>query len=173
MNPAESLPLRDIHLPDAVSWWPPAIGWWILFVLGLLLLAGLILGIRKLLQPRLNKSARAEIEQVLNEYYAEHADDLKMLQQLSSAIRRIGISYLSREQYAGVVGTVWYQRINQLAPEQAFTPAMVALLVDAPYQKQPHIDAELVQQLVAQARRWVQALPANPSTQIQRDAAHV
>ena len=38
MNPAASnLQLRDIHLPDAVSWWPPAPGWWLL--LGGLLLA--------------------------------------------------------------------------------------------------------------------------------------
>ena len=27
------LPLKDIHLPDAISWWPPAIGWWLLALL--------------------------------------------------------------------------------------------------------------------------------------------
>ena len=31
--PQTELPLRDIHLPEAISWWPPAIGWWILAVL--------------------------------------------------------------------------------------------------------------------------------------------
>ncbi|MGB5468066.1 MAG: DUF4381 family protein, partial [Sedimenticolaceae bacterium] len=30
--------LRDYHLPDAVGWWPPAPGWWLLF--GLLLVLG-------------------------------------------------------------------------------------------------------------------------------------
>ena len=39
MNPSDPLAqLRDIHLPEAVSWWPLAPGWW---VLGTLLIAGL------------------------------------------------------------------------------------------------------------------------------------
>ena len=33
MNELQQLPLRDIHLPEAVSWWPPAYGWWLLVVL--------------------------------------------------------------------------------------------------------------------------------------------
>ena len=27
------IPLRDIHLPGAVAWWPPAPGWWVLLAL--------------------------------------------------------------------------------------------------------------------------------------------
>ncbi len=30
--------LRDIHLPDPISWWPPAPGWWVLAVVVLALL---------------------------------------------------------------------------------------------------------------------------------------
>ena len=32
MQPTQ-LPLKDIHLPEAIGWWPPAIGWWLLAVL--------------------------------------------------------------------------------------------------------------------------------------------
>jgi hypothetical protein len=165
VNPADSLPLRDIHLPEAVSWWPPAIGWWILLILGLLLIVALAIGIRKLLQPKMNKSAKAEIGYVLHAYN-EHKNDLLLLQQLSSALRRIGISYLTREEYAGLVGQAWYQHINELVPEKPFSEPVISLLINAPYQKQPEIDAQLLQQVINQARDWVKALPANPSDNI-------
>lgn len=31
--------LRDIHLPATISWWPPAIGWWLLSVIFAAMLA--------------------------------------------------------------------------------------------------------------------------------------
>lgn len=30
--------LRDVHAPDPITWWPPAIGWWMVAILSLLAL---------------------------------------------------------------------------------------------------------------------------------------
>ena len=41
-----TLPLRDLHLPDPIGWWPLAPGWWFVLVLvagGLAYLASLAL----------------------------------------------------------------------------------------------------------------------------------
>jgi hypothetical protein len=172
MNPGQSLPLRDIHLPDSVSWWPPAIGWWIVLLIGLLVIVGLVLWIRKLLQPKMNKRARDEVSQIVADYQSDH-DKLKLVQQLSAAIRRIGISYLTRKEYAGLVGEAWYQRINELAPAHAFDQQSIALLVEIPYRRQPEIDATSVQHLIDQAKTWAQALPVNPVHKLPGKAQHV
>lgn len=41
------LALADIHTPDAVSAWPPAVGWWLLLMLVAMVVAGLIIGIKR------------------------------------------------------------------------------------------------------------------------------
>ena len=33
MDP-QQIPLRDLHLPDAISWWPLAPGWWLAIAQG-------------------------------------------------------------------------------------------------------------------------------------------
>ncbi|MCY0966500.1 DUF4381 domain-containing protein [Parathalassolituus penaei] len=43
-NPAESLQLRDLHMPDPISAWPPAPGWWLVGILGVILLLAAMYG---------------------------------------------------------------------------------------------------------------------------------
>ena len=65
-SPAANLILRDLHLPETVSQWPLAPGWWLLGILILLLLAAAVLGqryYRQHIRP-LRSSRAASIEQV-------------------------------------------------------------------------------------------------------------
>ena len=34
MDP-EQIPLRDLHLPEAIGWWPLAPGWWLVIAIAL------------------------------------------------------------------------------------------------------------------------------------------
>ena len=61
MDP-EQIPLRDLHLPEPVGWWPLAWGWWILIALALAGIAYLLL--RAWRQWRANRPRRIALQQL-------------------------------------------------------------------------------------------------------------
>lgn len=154
------LALRDIHLPDSVSWWPPAPGWWLLLVM--LIVAGVLLWlwIKRPPKIRLNKAALAEINQ-LQARYPNQLSELQCLKELSSILRRIGISYLGRERHAGMIGHEWYRRLNELASEPLGSDEQIDWLVAVPYQADCNLDQQQVIDLLAQVKRWAGRLPIN------------
>lgn len=154
----DQLPLRDIHLPDPVSWFPPAIGWWLVLLLVLLVFFLLWLLIRILKKPVLNKQAVMEIEAVI-ESYNLHRNTMTFLQALSAALKRIGMSYFSRNQVAGLSGVRWIHQLNSLVSKNRLTETQVELLAVVPYQKSPIIVDEQIQALIEQVRQWSRALP--------------
>ena len=157
MNPTQNLPLRDIHLPDAVSWWPLAPGWWIALALLIICVAGLYWLVKTLTKPVIKKSARAELQHLLDDY-AEHRDAQKLLQQLSVLMRRIGISYLPRSEAAGITGRAWYQQLNELVKGQPLSDASIDLLVSAPYRPGIELPEQQLESLLKEVRQWVGAL---------------
>ena len=157
MNPQDSLPLRDIHLPDPVSWWPPAVGWWLLLLLCLALLVSVYLLVKRMTRPILKKSARARVAAVI-QGYRTHQDKLRAVQEISIALRRIGISYLPRNATAGMTGEQWYAELNRLVRRNPIGEAALRLLIDIPYQKNPQISDQQLTELFRQTQQWVGAL---------------
>jgi len=61
--------LRDIHLPEAVHWWPPAPGWWIVAAL----LLGLITWLSRYLQARYRRQYfRGESQDLLKQVWRDY-----------------------------------------------------------------------------------------------------
>ena len=157
MNPADALNLRDIHLPDAVSWWPPAPGWWVSAILLLIIIVGSGLFIRMIIAPSIIKSAKVEIEHIIS-LYGTHDDQLRLVQDLSIALRRIGISYLPRDHAAGVLGRAWYDELNRLTKKQPLSDEVIQILLAAPYQKDLQLSEQQVNSLQQQIRGWASGL---------------
>jgi len=162
MNPTDTLPLRDIHLPDPVSWWPPAMGWWFLLLFIVLFIWALVSFVKYLRKPVLKKSAKAELSLVITAYQ-QHQDKHLLLQQISILFRRIGISYFSRNDNAGIAGLEWYAKINSLVEKNRISDDMVELLSQGPYQRRPELDEQKIQNLIDQTQRWVSALSREKS----------
>ena len=146
------LPLRDIHLPEPISWWPPAPGWWLLA--GVLLLLGL-LGGRWLRGRRQRRLTTAALEHIAS---LERRDmsDRELAEALSTLIRRVALAHFPRDRVAGLCGEAWLHFLdlslsadNQQHP---FRGGCGRALIEAPYHPRGQIDRAA---LLALARDWV------------------
>ena len=87
-----SLALRDIHLPEAISWWPPAPGWWIL--LSLLVIGFTLFFFWRKYQRslRIKKAALSEFENI-RLTYQQNLNPSALDRSISNLLRRVCISY--------------------------------------------------------------------------------
>jgi len=148
--------LRDIHLPDAVSWWPPAIGWWILVALILLALYFIPKLYRRFTFKPLNKVANLAFQQIINDFQ-KHNNATKLIQETSKLLRQICMSYMGRESSAQLTGDNWIASLNALTSEDYFSSDVSQLIISAPYQKNIDIDPQI---LITATQCWIEALPA-------------
>lgn len=156
MNPqTPDLALRDIHLPDSVSWWPPAPGWWI--VMGLcLLIALLFIWLKKRSQKIiLPHEVRKEFEQLLQSY-EQHANGQQLLRDLNALLRRTVLSYYPRKNVAGLTGKAWIRQLHLLSHTAVFDADTQSLLTQGAYMATAPAN---LQPLIEQLRNWIEHLP--------------
>ncbi len=154
MNPLE-LPLRDIHLPDSVSWWPIASGWWlllaILFVIAIIIWAVSEIRARK----QLRQQALLELD-ALQQNFHQHQELGRLASDCSILLRRVALSRFNRQQVAGLTGTEWVKFLNQQGEQAHFNAELSDVLTHAPYQNHCDYNAEA---LLSAARHWLEQLP--------------
>jgi len=153
------LPLRDIHLPDAISWWPLAIGWWLL---PLIILAGGFAIYRFLKYKQQNrklayrKMALDELNN-LQSQFKNQQNSIELIRSVSALLRRISLSYLPREETASLTGEQWIKQLNQLSSQTVFSDEIATLLEKAPYMKQSQFNPA---ELLHLCEQWIKLLPA-------------
>jgi len=128
----DQLPLRDLHLPESIGWWPPAMGWWL--VLSLLLIG--ILGATLLIQRRRRITPLKRALEGLAEI--EFQSDTRLedkLQSISAIMKRFALSIAGRDEVAGLTGDAWMAWLCARAGDQAIDLEVVSLLKNAPYQR--------------------------------------
>jgi hypothetical protein len=152
--------LRDIHGLDAVSWWPPAPGWW--------LLAGLILAalwLARRFLPQLQVPALAGIPwrwdaaRKLRDLRRRvgKQDTKQTASELSELLRRIAMARHGRDACAGLTGRDWLVWLQSRDPRGFDWPQQAGLLLDMPYAPPGHSEAEdrHLLLLIDAAQNWV------------------
>ena len=136
--------LRDLHLPQAVADWPPALGWWLLAGL---VLFGLVWFMRALYRRYQSNAYRRFAQRELTAIVAEHAttqDARRALSALQFLMKRVAMTAFNRAEVATLTGVAWTQFLDATNTTSQFSLGPGELLIDGPYEAtQDHSSQEL------------------------------
>ena len=159
MNPSidtSDLPLRDIHLPDPISWWPPAPGWWILFGL---VVAAIAFVLWQRYRTRRVRAALAAIRRIGAAIEAGESP-AECLRQLSIVLRRFVMSTAAGEEarkVPGLVGRPWLDYLDARGGGGLFRDGPGRLLLDGPYLPDDAVRREDAAELGRVVADWIKS----------------
>ena len=134
MDP-EQIPLRDLHLPEAVGWWPLAPGWWVLLALVLL---GILLVVHKAwVRWRADAARRIALQELarLESSWRDAPNPVLLATRLSELLRRAMLAYAPRQDVAGLTGQAWLAWLDRGLDERLFTEGPGKALRELPYRR--------------------------------------
>jgi len=137
----QAIPLRGLHLPEPVGWWPLAPGWWLL--IAALVVASALL-IRAWLKRRARSAARRRALRQLEESrsaYAYHGNPVTLGAEVSELLRRTMLAYAPRAEVAGLTGDAWLAWLDRDLDEPQFREGPGRNLLELPY-RNPETVAE-------------------------------
>ncbi len=132
MDP-QAIPLRGLHLPDPVGWWPPAPGWWVLMAV---LVIGCGFLVRAWLRRRARSAARRKALKQLEESrsaYAYHRNPVVLGAEVSELLRRTMLAYAPRSEVAGLTGDAWLAWLDRDLDQPRFREGAGRSLLELPY----------------------------------------
>jgi hypothetical protein len=152
ISPSE-LPLRDIHIPEVISWWPLAIGWWIT-----LLVIPMLLWITfKVYKYLTRKTAIKTAKKLLAQLKQDKSKTAKeKLIEISALIRRVAISVAPREECASLTGQSWLAYLDNSLKDKDFIQGVGQCLADVNYRKSPSENINFPE-LFNLVERWLKA----------------
>jgi len=174
MDSAELLAqLADIHLPEAISFWPPAPGWWLL---GIALLAVLVVtGIRiaaMVRSRRICAFALAELDRIYTAYsQAESAGGdeqieaarLLFINDLNAVLRRVALWHYPNAGIASLGGRAWVDFIREKGDASRINEDIAGALREGRFK--PHCDID-VEGLKEFGRHWISSLYRRRNTAV-------
>jgi hypothetical protein len=161
MNPtlADSLQLRDIHLPPAPGLWPPAPGWWLLAALLLALCIWLsILLVRRIRRQRRRQRLLALLADL--ERSPAEAPQQK-LAQLSLLLRQLALGQFPRRQVAAITGNDWLHFLDATGGNGRFADGPGRVLAEGPYMRELPRETDIAA-ITGLVRDWIRTNSGDP-----------
>ena len=141
--------LRPMQLPDPVSWWPMAPGWWLLLVLIIASVFGLLWWLRRRwADPR--RYALAKLKNLQACYFPEGSDQTALLTHCNQLLKRTALTLYPRHDVASLSGDAWIAFL--LNSSKGCEAEALQCLKDGAYQQSVKYDSTA---LLKSCRQWL------------------
>jgi hypothetical protein len=149
--------LRDIHLPDAVSLWPLAPGWW-LIAAAIAVAVGLAIWSRRRHLASVRRAAMRELDDLCHQFDAD-GDSVSLAEHLSALLRRVALVRFGQTHVAPLHGPRWVEFLTDATRSGAF-PSDVATQIEHTMYAGPKAtpDPEQVKAWLTAGRRWIRSV---------------
>ncbi len=146
--------LRDIHLPDAVAFWPPAPLWWA--AAGALILLGACLTlIARRRRGSLRRAALDELD-AIERWFQAVPDPGALARRLSSLLRRVALGRFARDEVAALHGSAWFEFLSEANRSRGFPAELASGLEHSLYAGPAEsTGAHEAGAWIAATRRWI------------------
>ncbi len=143
---AQLAQLKGLHLPEPISWWPFATGWWIVIAVCLMLIIFASYWVISR-RGRLQKSVLAEL------YNLPSDDPIQFVSELSALLRRVAI-YRFGESHSvrNLSGEKWADFLNQ--GDKGIDMSLANIIANAPYSNKISNDFD-IEKLRQGAEGWI------------------
>ena len=156
--------LADIHLPDAVGWWPLPPGWWVVIVA--LAVLAFLLGRRisaQMLQRRIRRHALGELDKALTTYRTASAvsgadpqtTKLNYVNEINAVLRRVALKHYPQQHPASLSGQRWVSFLRTHGDSTLLTDPLADTLSEGRFARHWDVEESALDQM---ARRWISSL---------------
>jgi len=151
-NPSPLAQLRDIQLPEIGGWWPPAPGWWILTLIGVIaLLLALRHWRRQWQRPRWQRQALAE----LLELEADAEPSSHWFGAMNGLLKRAAREAFPERHPETLTGQSWAEFLLATTPTaREDADRVVPAMIKACWQRRPELTCS---EALGFARAWLEA----------------
>ncbi|MTI15395.1 DUF4381 domain-containing protein [Sansalvadorimonas verongulae] len=163
-NPLDAL--EPNILPAPIGFWPPAVGWWI--VAGLALLLILVLAYALWRWYKSNVYRREAVRQLtaIQQSYTTHKSASRLVQQYNHLLKAVALQRYPREQVASLHGNEWLTFLDQqLKSSTDFTKGAGNVLGHSAYSKNVNLEADILHTV---ATRWVKKHRVNKPVNVKK-----
>lgn len=150
--------IKEIVLPETVSYVPQTVGWWILLVvIGLLLAWWVYQRYIKWRSNRYRRQALLELALIAQQLDQE-PERASALAAISALIKRTAIEAFGRSNVAHLSGRLWLEFLDRTGSTNSFSQGPGRLLPDFAYAKQETLNEMskvMIDQILVLVKDWI------------------